>query len=93
MSKVSRNSFGHRAFRRSAKALRNRVAHEGLPCAWCGKPIDLTLPPTDPMSFTADHPQAIAAGGRLAGQQLQPMHRRCNSAKGDAQPVEIWEAS
>ena len=88
-----RDGHGHRAFRRSAKTLRNRVATDNLPCAWCGKPIDLTLPATDPMSFTADHPHAIAHGGRLAGQQLQPMHRRCNSQKSDSKPPEIWRAT
>ena len=88
-----RNSYGHRAFRRQAKALRNRVATEQLPCAWCGQPIDLALPARDPMSFTADHPQAIAQGGRLAGQQLSPMHRRCNSQKNDSSAIEIWRAT
>jgi len=36
------------------------------------------------MSFTADHPDALANGVRLAGQQLQPMHRHCNASKGAA---------
>jgi hypothetical protein len=45
------------------------------------------------MSFTADHDTALANGGRLAGGLLVPMHRTCNSRKGDAAEVEIWEAS
>ncbi|MGW9270786.1 hypothetical protein [Microbacterium sp. NPDC055599] len=45
------------------------------------------------MSFTADHDTAIANGGRLVGQVLVPMHRRCNSLKSDHAATEIWEAS
>jgi hypothetical protein len=45
------------------------------------------------MSFTADHPKALANGGRLYGQKLAPMHRRCNSLKKDSEQTEIWEAS
>jgi hypothetical protein len=45
------------------------------------------------MASTAGHPDTLANGGRLAGQQLQPMHRHCNASKGDAANVEIWPAS
>ena len=41
------------------------------------------------MSFTADHPDALANGVRLAGQQLQPMHRHCNASKGAASDVDL----
>jgi hypothetical protein len=40
------------------------------------------------MSFTADHPDAVANGGHLYKQDLAPMHRRCNSIKSDSsQPI------
>lgn len=46
------------------------------------------LPHTDPMSFTADHPEAINNGGHVYKQELTPMHRSCNSKKSDtALPV------
>jgi hypothetical protein len=93
MAKRNRDGYGNRAFRRQAAALRRRTKREELPCAWCGGHIDTSLPATDPMSFTADHPDALANGGRLYGQQLEPMHRRCNSLKSDSQETEIWAAS
>ncbi|PRI11893.1 HNH endonuclease [Leucobacter massiliensis] len=93
-----RNGAGHRAYRRKQAALKRRTAREGLPCGWgsdygCGEPIDTTLPHTDPMSFTADHPNALGNGGHLVRQDLHPFHRRCNTMKGDAAQVEIWKAS
>jgi 5-methylcytosine-specific restriction endonuclease McrA len=75
-----RDGKGHRAYRRKAKALRR----QGRDCAWCGQPIDYTLPATHAMSFTADHPEAVANGGHLYQQDLAPMHRACNSKKGDS---------
>lgn len=97
MSSV-RDGKGHRAYRRKQAALKRRTERENLPCGYgsdygCGEPIDTTLPATDPMSFTADHPIAVANGGHLVRQDLHPFHRRCNSIKGDAMQAEIWEAS
>lgn len=96
----TRDGKGHRAYRRKQAALKRRTAIENLPCGhgsphgWgCGEPIDTTLPHTDPMSFTADHPLAVGNGGHLVRQDLVPMHLRCNSRKGDAAPAEIWAAS
>lgn len=93
-----RDGKGHRAYRRKQAALKRRTERENLPCGYgsdygCGEPIDTTLPATDPMSFTADHPIAVANGGHLVRQDLHPFHRRCNSIKGDAMQSEIWEAS
>jgi hypothetical protein len=88
-----RNGKGHRAYRRKQAALKRRTERDSLVCTWCGHPIDTTLPAKDPFSFTADHPDAVGRGGHLVKQELEPMHRRCNSRKGDSAPVEIWEAS
>jgi 5-methylcytosine-specific restriction endonuclease McrA len=88
-----RDGKGHRAYRRKQDQLKRRTAREALPCTWCGDQIDTTLPSTHPMSFTADHPQAVATGGHLVRQELEPQHRRCNAAKGDRAAVEIWGAS
>jgi 5-methylcytosine-specific restriction endonuclease McrA len=93
VTRTARDGHGHRAYRRAQAALKRRTRDEGLTCTWCGEPIDTTLPDTHPRAFTADHPDALANGGRLAGQQLQPMHRRCNALKGDHADVEIWPAS
>lgn len=98
-SHAVRDGKGHRAYRRQQAALKRRTTVDGLPCGYgspdgwgCGEPIDTTLPSTHPMSFTADHVDALANGGRLLG-PLVPMHRRCNSRKSDHASVEIWEAS
>jgi hypothetical protein len=89
----ARDGHGHRAYRRAQAALKRRTRDEQLPCTWCGGAIDTSLPEGDAMSFTADHPQALASGGRLAGQDLQQMHRKCNAQKSDNVDVEIWPAS
>lgn len=88
-----RNGKGHRDYRRKQAALKRRTAREDLPCTWCGQSIDTKLPSNDRMSFTADHPQAVNNGGHLVKQELEPMHRRCNSQKGDSADTEIWEAT
>lgn len=95
-----RDGKGHRAYRRKQAALRRRTAREDLPCGYgsthgwgCGQSIDTTLPATDRMSFTADHDEALNNGGHLVRQELVPMHRRCNSSKGDAAPAPIWSAT
>lgn len=98
-SRSIRDGKGHRAYRRQQAALKRRTAREHLPCGYgsthhwgCGEQIDTTLPPGDRMSFTADHDDALANGGRLLG-HLVPMHLSCNSRKSDHAPTEIWEAS
>lgn len=95
-----RDGKGHRAYRRKQGQLKRRTREEDLPCGhdspsgWgCGEHIDTTLPATDRMSFTADHDIALGNGGRLVGQVLVPMHRRCNSLKSDHATTEIWGAT
>lgn len=94
MAENIRDGKGHRAYRRKQAALKRRTARENLPCGYgsdygCGESIDTTLPSTNRMSFTADHPIAVANGGRLMKRDLHPFHRGCNSRKGDAAQVEI----
>lgn len=89
---------GYKAYRRKRAALRRRVEREGLVCGHesdygCGEPFDLSLAYPHPRSFSADHPIALANGGHLTKQDLHPFHLGCNSRKGDAAEVEIWEAS
>lgn len=57
-------------------------------CAGCGRMIDLTLPHTDRWSWTADHEpdiETLIANGMDpdAIEHLRPMHRSCNSRKGN----------
>lgn len=88
-----RDGRGHRAYRRKQAQLKRRAQRDNQTCAWCGQPFDFSLNPFDRMAFTADHPEAVANGGHLVRQDLAPMHRRCNAAKGKRVETEIWEAS
>lgn len=73
-----RKGLDHRAYRRTTKRLRATASV----CWICSKPIDLDLPYTDAMSFTADHVQPRSKGGALLG-ELKAAHRACNSARGN----------
>ena len=73
--------YSDRSYRAKAAALRKATSDNGWPCHLCGKPIDMTLPYTHPLAFTADHLDALANGGNLLG-ELAPAHRRCNSRRG-----------
>lgn len=87
---TDRNGKGHRSYRRQAKALRRK----GLPCAWCGKPIDYNAPTNHDDAFTADHWEvALGNGGSLNRQELKPMHRGCNRKKGTKQLPKIRPAT
>jgi hypothetical protein len=60
------------------EALKRQCRRTGAPCHLCGKPFDWEREGTtdwwkNPMSFTADHTQAIAAGGSMLG-ELRPAH-------------------
>lgn len=99
-AKRVRDGKGHRAYRRGQEALKRRTKAQDLPCGYgspsgwgCGEPIDTELHWKHRMSFTADHDDAIANGGRLVGQVLVPMHRACNSRKSNHAATEIWGAS
>ncbi|KDA05554.1 HNH endonuclease [Microbacterium sp. CH12i] len=99
-SRSIRDGKGHRAYRRLQAALKRRTKAQSLPCGYgspsgwgCGEQIDTDLPHTHRLSFTADHDQALANGGRLVGQILIPMHKSCNSRKSDNAVAEIWAAT
>lgn len=94
-AKRIRDGVGGKAYRRQSAALKRRTEREGLVCAWCKAPIDTTLPATHPLSFTMDHPIAVANGGHLTRQEGVPMHRSCNAKKGDGATPDLgeWSAS
>jgi 5-methylcytosine-specific restriction endonuclease McrA len=52
-------------------------------CAWCGQPIDLSLSGNHPQGPSVDHILPRAQGGRDTPANLQPMHRRCNTIRGN----------
>ena len=80
-------SATHRTSDRKYRAMREKLKRQAnLVCGICGQPIDVALPQYDPMSFTADHVIAVAAGGSNYG-ELQASHYRCNSARG-SKPLE-----
>lgn len=75
------------SYRKRTAVLRRRVKAEALPCWLCGRPIDLDLPWTHRLSFTADHVDPLGKGGKLLG-ELRPAHRSCNSARGAKRAAE-----
>lgn len=68
-------------YRKRTKALRDHVKRTGAPCWLCGQPIDMNLPYTHRLSFTADHVDARGNGGKLLG-EIRAAHRSCNSSRG-----------
>lgn len=54
-------------------------------CGICHRPIDYTLPHSDPMSFEVDHiiPVAIRPDLKYEPTNLQASHRICNRVKSD----------
>lgn len=77
-----RQGRGRRAYERARTVLRNRYQRNDWPCPTCGRPFDWANPQSS-RGFTADHPIALNAGGKLLGQDLVAMCRGCNSRKGD----------
>lgn len=73
-----RAGLDSRAYRKATARLRAR----SQVCHICGNPIDVTLPYTDPMSWTADHIIPRSKGGHLLG-EMKAAHRRCNSRRGN----------
>ena len=73
---------GGRAYQRQRDALARRCQARGVGCSNCGRPFDWARPNSS-AGFTADHPIAINAGGKLLGQHLVPLCRGCNARKGD----------
>ncbi|RKT82730.1 HNH endonuclease [Saccharopolyspora antimicrobica] len=51
-------------------------------CWLCGHAIDVDLPVTHPLSFTADHIAPRSRGGAPTLDNVRPAHRRCNSQRG-----------
>jgi len=75
---------GHRAvFQRN----RLKVLMSQDVCGICGKPVDKSLPASDPMSATVDHIVPVSRGGDPSDiANLQLAHRCCNRAKSDKLP-------
>lgn len=70
-----------RAYTAKRDALKRQSKRTNAPCHLCGKPIDYALNYKHAMSFTADHIEAVGAGGSMTG-ALAPAHRACNSRRG-----------
>jgi 5-methylcytosine-specific restriction endonuclease McrA len=73
-----------RRMRRLAADLRARRS----PCWLCGQPINYSLPPSDPASFSVDHVEPLSKRPDLAEEptNLRAAHSRCNKARGNRDP-------
>lgn len=67
-----------RAYRRARARV---LAPARIWCALCGEEIDKSYRAPHPLSPTADHVHAVAAGGSNLG-PLVPAHLGCNSSRG-----------
>lgn len=70
---------------RPMNRVREQIKREGGHICWlCGKPIDMGLDRTHPMSWTVDHVQPLSLYPELALDMgnMREAHRRCNSARG-----------
>lgn len=73
-----RRSNGHRRDR-----LRARHRAAGRDCYICGRPIDYTIKPPDPMSFVVDETIPVCRGGDpYSWTNTHAAHRWCNQVKG-----------
>ena len=75
---------GSSAYQRQQQALKRLCRAKGIGCSNCGQPFDFDNH-NSKRGFTADHPEALANGGRLLGQKLVPLCRECNARKGKTQ--------
>ena len=63
---------------------KKRVFATQTTCGICGKPVDFSLKPPNPMSPTVDHIIPIAKGGHPSAlENLQLAHWTCNRQKSD----------
>ena len=90
MTRTYRNDTRYVAKR---EALKRQARKNNTPCHLCGRPFDWAMLDAlgreawkHPLSFTADHEHAVAAGGKMLG-ALRPAHRSCNSRRG-AKPLD-----
>lgn len=84
MRAVARNPRNGRPYRELCKQQRAL----GLPCWWCGQPIDYSLTGAlaqrSRWAFTLDHVLPLTRGGDLLDKaNARSAHRRCNSARGN----------
>lgn len=71
-------------FRQEYELNKKKIFMSQRTCGICGKPVDMSLPGTDPMGPTIDHIVPIAKGGHPADiSNLQLAHRHCNREKSD----------
>ncbi len=75
---------GHRWLRLCAQ-----IRSERRPCWLCGQRIDYSLPAGHPDSFTVDHvkPRSLCPEGAEDYANLAAAHMRCNSSRGNANPM------
>lgn len=60
-----------------------RVSATATRCVLCGGRIDMSLPGSDPMGWTAHHLVPLARGGTGALANLRPAHALCNDSRND----------
>jgi 5-methylcytosine-specific restriction endonuclease McrA len=72
------------AFRGEFELNRKKILASENVCAICGKPVDKSLRPPNPMAPTVDHIIPVSKGGHPSAlSNLQLAHWTCNRQKSD----------
>lgn len=84
MAKVNRRADHDGPHRSAFEKNRKRILAMESVCAICGKPVDKTLSPDNPMAPQIDHIIPISKGGHPSDiDNLHLVHACCNKAKGN----------
>lgn len=84
MAKANRRADHDGPHRSAFEKNRKRILAMESVCAICGKPVDKTLSPDNPMAPQIDHIIPISKGGHPSDiDNLHLVHACCNKAKGN----------
>jgi len=79
----ARRARAHGARNGDQALLAEVIERDGVDCAYCGEPVDLTLEWPNLYSKSLDHTLPLSRGGIHSLANAQMMHLTCNSRKGN----------
>lgn len=87
-ARAPRANWRQRGYDREYDRNRLLVLAEETVCGLCGKPVDTSLPGTDPLGPCVDHITPRSRGGTNDRSNLRLAHTGCNASRqdGDGEP-------
>lgn len=67
----------------NTRLLRERMFKKQKRCHWCGEPMNLVSPPTNPLDATIEHIVPLSKGGLDNSNNRTLAHKKCNQARGN----------